>query len=264
MACNCIVIVREVWDTRDLVGQVLGPDGRLNDKGLTTRFEPEDLNSLEQALQLKDKQGGKVTVISLGPTRNVDVLRESLFRGVDEAIRLAAPAGAALDTAAQAEMCAAAIRKLGNYQLVLVGVTVPEGENSLLGAEIAARLGHAESSYVDGLVAVDATGVVVKRAIEMGFEHVRLDFPAVLCVGVSLVKDDPRTPRSAKAMLKLKLKKAEVPEWTAASLGLNGLAAKVTLTGYVAVPQRQIKTRQVDPEDAGALKAMLADVLGGR
>jgi electron transfer flavoprotein beta subunit len=245
------------------VGQVLGPDGRLNDKALTTRFEPEDLNSLEQALQLKDRQGGTVTVLTLGPTRNVDVLRESLFRGVDTAIRLVAPAGVALDTAAQAELYAAAIRKLGAYQLVLVGVTVPEGENSLLGAEVAARLGHGETSYVDGLVAVDATGVVAKRAIEMGCEHVRLSFPAVLCVGVSLVKDDPRTPRSAKAMLKLKLKKAEIPEWTAASLGLNTRAAQVALSGYAAVPQRQIETKTVDPENAAALKAMLADVLGG-
>lgn len=261
MPCNCIVVVREVWDTRDLLPTVIEADGKLNEGALARRFEPEDLNAVEQALQLKDKFGGKVTVLSIGQSRDVDVLRECLFRGADEAIRLVPPAGLRPDTGAQAKLVAAACRKIGQFDLVLTGVTVPEGENSLLGAEVAALLGIEQVTYVDSLKEIDAQSVLCKREIEMGSEYVRASLPAVLVLGVYLLKDDPRTPRSAKAMLKLKLKKAPVPEWTAADLGLAGLASKVQVAGRQVVPARQVQTRSVDPTSAGELKAMLQDVL---
>ena len=78
--------------------------------------------------------------------------------------------------------------------------------------------------------------------------------------GVYLLKDDPRTPRAPKAMLKLKKKKEPIPEWTAADLGVDA-TAKVAIAGYEAVPQPVIETKEVDAEDAGALKAMLQEVL---
>lgn len=258
MAYNCIVIAREVWDSRDLLANVVSGDA-LNESALTKRFEPEDLNSLEQALQLKEKHGGTVTVLSVGTARDVDVLRESLFRGVDKVIRVISPVEA--DTAVQAQLLAAAIQKVGDYNLILTGVNVPDAENSMLGTQVAGILGIDQISYVDSLVETNDDSVLAKREIEMGSEFIRLPLPCVLVLGVYLLKDDPRTPRAPKAMLKLKKKKEVIPEWTAADLGLDGLSPKVTITGYEAVPQPEIETQEVDAEDAGALKAMLQEVL---
>jgi electron transfer flavoprotein beta subunit len=256
---HIVVVVREVWDTRDIIGGALTEGGAL--KALPRRLEPEDLNSLEQALQIKDREGGRVTALSLAPAGDLDVLRECLYRGADEAVRVVPPAGP-LDSAASAALLAAAIRRLGEHSLILLGVSVPEGENSLLAGELAGRLGHAQVSYVDSLAELTEQSVLCRREIEMGSEFVRVPLPAVLALGVYLLKDDPRTPRSAKAMLKLKLKKAPIPEWSAAELGLgdgSGLA-RVRLAGLTALPMRQVETREVDPEDEAALRAMLQEI----
>jgi len=260
MPCNIIVIVREVWDTRDLTGSVLDGSGQIKPGALTTRFETEDLNALEMALRIKDEQGGRVIAMSVGAPGEVDVLRECLYRGVDEVVRIEADRGK-LDTQATSSLLAAAIRKQPAFDLVLVGVTIPEGENSLLGSHLAARLGVEQISYVDSLVKIGDGKIVGRRAIEMGYEDVEVPLPAVMSVGVALVEDDPRTPRSAKAMLKLKAKKAEIPTLSAADLGAS---APVCLpAGYTAVPERVVESKDVDPESESALKAMLDEVLKG-
>jgi electron transfer flavoprotein beta subunit len=265
MAYNCWVIVREVWDTRDLAGRVLDEDGRVREGALATRFEPEDLNALEMALRIKDGHGGRVTAISIGAPRGVDVLRECLYRGADDALRIDADPRV-LDTQAVARLLAAAIAGRGPYDLVLAGVSVVEGETSLLGSHVAALLGIEQISYVDALVAIGDGRVVGRRAIEMGTEDIETRLPALLSVGVALKEDDPRTPRSAKAMLKLKAKKTEIPEVRPAALGIEGDPATLRTTtagGLAPVEERVVQPRDVDAEDEAALKAMLDDVLKG-
>jgi len=263
MPFHCVVVAREVWDTRDLLAGVVG-EGGLNESALSRRFEPEDLNSLEQALQLKDAHGGKVTVLSVGPPREVDVLRECLYRGVDEVIRILPPEGLAPDTAAQAELLAAALRRIGEYDLVLAGVSQPEGENSLLGAHLASLLELDQVTYVDAIEEIGdpAAGALCKREVEMGSEYVRVPLPAVLVMGVYLLKDDPRTPRSAKAMPKLKMKKAPIAEWSCEELGIGDPAdlRRIEVSGYAPVAQKEVDTVDVDPEDEDALRNMLRDI----
>lgn len=257
MSVDTIVIVREVWDTRDLVGQVLDESGGLKPDALATRFEPEDLNALEMALRLKDAQGGKVTALSAGQPRAVDVLREALYRGVDAAVRVDADP-LALDEQALAAAYADAIRAQGPVGLVLVGTTVPDGANSLLGAHLAAALDADQVSWVDALESATPERAVAKRAIEMGYESVEVPLPAVLSVGVALLEDDPRAPRSAKAMLKLKMKKVDIP--------VHAAPATEPLTrtaGRAAVPARVIESRTVDAESETALQAMLDDARKG-
>lgn len=258
---NMIVIVREVWDTRDLAGAVLDDSGALKEGLLATRMEPEDLNALEAALRLKDEQGGRVIAVALGQPGGVDVLRECLYRGTDEVLRIDADPRT-LDTQAQAALLAKAVEKVGDARLILTGVTVCEGENSLLGSHLAALLGIEQASYVDAVQELNDDQVVAKRAIEMGYEDVALPLPAVLTMGVALVEDDPRSPRSAKAMLKLKAKKVEIPVLSPAELGVETASLTVAL-GREAVPERIIESKEVDAEDEGALKAMLDAVLKG-
>lgn len=261
MAVNSIVIVREVWDTRDLATQPLDESGQIRASALQTRFEPEDLNALEMALRLKDAQGGKVTVLSFGETGPVDVLREALYRGADEAHRIDVKR-ADVDTQGAARLLAAAIAKLG-ADLVLLGVTVPEGETSLLGSHVAALLGWEQVSYVDSLEKVEGGKALARRAIEMGYETIEVPCPAVLTAGVALLEDDPRAPRPAKAMLKIKHKKTEIPAHTPASLGVNVALKSSKIVKREPVAERVIQSVEVDPESESALKSMLDAILKG-
>lgn len=257
MSIDCIVVVREVWDTRDLVGQVLDDAGGIKAGAVATRFEPEDLNALEIALRLKDAQGGKVTVVAAGEPRGVEVLREALYRGVDAVVKVNADPQA-LDEQAMAEAYASAIRGAGAYGLILVGTTVVDGANSLLAAHLAAALDLQQVSWVDAVEEVTASHATAKRAIEMGYESVQVPLPAVLSVGVALLEDDPRAPRSAKAMLKLKMKKVEIPAHNPPAV--ESLTRTV---GRVAVPARVIESRKVDAESEAALKTMLDEARKG-
>ncbi len=264
MPAHIAVVVREVWDTRDLVGTLLDEAGKIRDGALQTRFEPEDLNALEAALRVKDRHGATVTVLAVGESRGVDVLRESLYRGVDAAVRVQAdPAG--LDDMALAALLAGAVRKLEGCDLVLVGTTVVDGENALLGAHLAAALGIDPVSWVDAIDEIGEGRAVAKRAVEMGYEFVEVRFPALLSIGVALLEDDPRAPRSAKAMLKLKLKKAAIPASTPAELGVEDPSAARTtaVAALEAIPPRVVESRAVDAEDEAALKGMLDAVLKG-
>lgn len=263
MAKTCVVIVREVWDTRDLSGSVLDASGGVKDGALLTRFEPEDLNALEAALRLKDASGLRVLALGIGEPGAVDVLRECLYRGADGAFRIAEDPKK-LDTAARARLLAAALRKIGGVDLVLTGTTTMiEGESSLPAAHLAGELGWNLLSYLDHIESADDSRLVGKRAVEMGYEYLETPWPCVAAMGVALLEDDPRAPRSAKAMLKLKHKKTEIPAWSAQDLGGADLSPAVLLAGYEAVPERVVETRTVDPENEAALASMLADVRKG-
>ncbi len=264
MSVHAVVIAREMWDTRDLVGPVLDANGAVKPGAVSTRFEPQDLNALESALRIKEMVGGKVTALSFNAIGDVDVLKECLYRGADEAIRIGAnPID--LDTAAAATLAAAAIRRLGDVNLVLVGWTAAEGESSVLGSCLAGLLGMEQISFVDRIVEAGDEFVIGRRAIEMGEEDIRVDLPALLSLGVALIEDDPRAPRPAKAMLKLKHKKTEIPVWSPADLGVPDPASNATtvVAAMESVPERVIESTAVDPEDESGLKAMLERVLKG-
>ena len=163
-------------------------------------------------------------------------------------------------------MLAAAIRKLGTPDLVLVGTSVVDGENAMLGAVLAAELNWDHVAWVDAIESVADGQAIVKRAIEMGYETLATPLPSVVSIGVALLEADPRAPRAAKAMLKLKMKKAAIPSATPAALGVDAPDSLLTtrVARREAVPERVIETRAVDPENTNDLKAMLADLLKGR
>ncbi len=264
MAYNLVVLVREVWDTRDLINAPVDEGGAIKKDALDTRFEPEDLNALEMALRIKDESDATVTAVSIGAPGSVDVLRECMYRGVDNVLRIEADA-ATLDTQSRAELAAAAIKQLEGVSVILVGSTVADAENSQLGTHIAALLGIDSVNWVDEIEGIADGSVKAKRAIEMGYETIETPFPALLSVGVALLEDDPRSPRNAKAMLKLKKKKEPIDSKTGADLGIgdaDGLGT-TKVAAFEVVEQRVIESKEVDPEDEAALKSMLNEVLKG-
>ncbi len=264
MAYNLIVAVREVWDTRDLVGNVLDESGQIKDGALDTRFEQEDLNALEMALRIKDDNDATVTAISIGAPKNIDVLRESMYRGVDNVLRIDANPET-IDAQTAAALIAAAVKDIGDYDLIITGSTVADAENSLLGAHIAQALNINSISWVDELEEITEDRITAKRAIEMGYEYIETPFPSVISVGVALLEDDPRTPRNAKAMLKLKKKKETIETKTPSDLDLDSINSTTTtkVADYEPVEQRVIESKVIDAEDEDALQSMLNETLKG-
>jgi len=261
---KCIVLVREVWDTRDLVGDFATAEGALNTVRLTTRFQPEDLNALEMALKIKDEHGGAVAALAIGQPQEVDVLRECLYRGADEVIRLPGDPLAFEDVPTRATRIAAAVAKSGGSDLLLCGLDVVEGENAQLGIHVAHLLDLPHANYVDRIESLGDGAVTCVRAIEGGYETVRLPLPCALLVGVALLKEDPRAPRSAKARLKLQHKKTPIPEWGEAELpGVSqSLAPQVVILNHVPVPQRQIQSRRVEGADEKGLASIIEELRG--
>jgi electron transfer flavoprotein beta subunit len=256
MPYEIFVFVREVWDTRDLVVDPLDSSGAIRESVLSCRFEPEDLNALEMALKVKDSDGSRVTVMAFGPPREVDVLRESLYRGVDRVFRIEGSGIEGLDAFSKACAIERALKVVGKFDLMLFGVDVVEGENAQIGSHLAGILGLPQATYVESLESIKDGFVTCKRAIEGGMEEVILPLPAILTVGVALLVDDPRAPRPAKAKLKLLHKKTQIP-----SIQLEELVTpKVLVLERIPMPAREIESKDIDPEDERALMRMIEEL----
>lgn len=256
------VWVREISDTRDIVGEVLDPNGQPRWGQWEGRFDPEDLNALEMALQVKDGcDSCKVTAVSSGRPRGVDVLRECLYRGVDGAVRVVPPRERP-GVMVEARMVAEAVKRLDPVKVLFTGIQLNEMENAQRGAMLARLLGWPLVSYVEALEGVGEGAMLLRRAIEGGIQRVEVDFPAVLSVGVALLKDDPRAPRSAKAKLKLQHKKTEIPQWTAQDLGLSedSLSDPSNVVAFRAVEQREFPSRRIDGYNESELKRMVEEL----
>lgn len=256
------VWVREIPDTRDMVGEVLDPNGEPRWGQWEGRFDPEDLNALEMALQVKDRsEPCRVTAVSSDRPRGLDVLRECLYRGVDGAVRVVPPRERP-GVMVEARLVAEAIKRLNPVEVLFTGIQLNELENAQRGAMLARLLGWPLVSYVDALEGVGEGVIRLRRAIEGGIQRVEVDFPVVLSVGVALLKDDPRAPRSAKAKLKLQHKKTEIPQWTMQELGLNehSLSNPSKVVAYRAVEQREFPSRRIDGYNESELKQMVEEL----
>ncbi len=112
MSYDCVVLIKQVPDTKAVTGRAMNDDGTVNRAVLPAIFNPEDLNALELALQIRQDHGGTVTVITMGLPRACDVLRESLYRGADRAILITDRRAAASDTLATSYILSCAVNKL--------------------------------------------------------------------------------------------------------------------------------------------------------
>jgi electron transfer flavoprotein beta subunit len=190
-----VVLVKQVPDTANVTGEAMKEDGTINRAALPTVFNPEDLNALEEALKLKDRHGGRVTVITMGPPAAVGVLRESLFRGADEVILLTDKAFAGADTLATSYALAQAVKRAGGFDLVLCGRQAIDGDTAQVGPQTAEKLGVPQITCVSRIDEVTETHVVATRSVEGGFETLESSLPALLTV--TSEANDPR-PASVK------------------------------------------------------------------
>lgn len=176
---NIVVLLKQVPDPKGYVG--IKPDGTLDREKARSIINPYDKNALEAAFETKDKNGGKVTVISMGPLRTEDALREALAMGADEAILLSDRKLAGSDTLATSYALSMAIRKLGHFDLILAGMEATDGNTGQVGPGIAERLGLPQITYVEQFE-VKGESVEAKRMIEGGYEKLRTKLPALLSI----------------------------------------------------------------------------------
>jgi electron transfer flavoprotein beta subunit len=206
MGYRCVVLVKQVPDTKRITGKAMNDDGTVNRAALPAIFNPEDLNALELALQVRDEYGGAVTVITMGPPGACEVLRDALYRGADRAILITDRRGAASDTLATSYILSRAVRHQGDFDLVICGRQAIDGDTAQVGPQCAEKLGIPQMTYVEAAVTLDNRTIRARRNLGHGWEVVEGHLPALLTV-----TGEANTPRPPAARKIMKYKKARAP-----------------------------------------------------
>jgi electron transfer flavoprotein beta subunit len=285
------VLVKQVPDTHNVTGEVMTKDGTMNRGALPAIFNPEDLNALEMALEIKERTGGTVTVITMGPPKAANILRDCLFRGADRVILLTDRKFAGADTLATSYVLQCAVQKAGPFDLVLCGRQAIDGDTAQVGPQTAEKLGIPQITYAETIIEITSTHVTAERALDSGSEIVRCTMPVLLTVVSSA-----NTPRPASVRRQMERKLAAVPSeyaairaqwpefesdealdafltkrglkipvWTAedigateGSIGLAGSPTQVHKVNFVVLESTESKT--IAPT-AEAIKAMIAELV---
>ena len=284
MSLNIVVLAKQVPDTRNVGKDAMKADGTINRAALPAIFNPEDLNALEQALQLKDKNpGSTITLLTMGLPRAAEIIRESLYRGADTGIVLTDRALAGADTLATSYAIATAIKHLGKFDIILGGRQAIDGDTAQVGPQVAEKLGLPQVTYAES-VKVEDGKAIVKRRLESGVETVECPLPLVVTVNGSA---DACRPRNARLIQKYKYavtpseKAALSPEkaalvdqraflnlkeWSAAEIeadleqcGLAGSPTKVK--GIVNVVFQAKESKRMDGKDQAALEDLVKELI---
>lgn len=280
MSFQIAVLAKQVPDTQNVGKDAMNPDGTINRAALPAIYNPEDLCALEMALQVKDQiKDAKVSVITMGPSRAAEIIRESIYRGADEGFVLSDRAFAGSDTVATSYAISLAVRKLGHVDMVFCGRQAIDGDTAQVGPQMAEILGFPQITYAEKLEEATPDKVTIVRRIENGIETVESSLPVLVTVGSSA---KPCRSRHAHRLLKYyracaaseagdKLAEVEtmwkehpylkIEEWNAAAvdpdysrLGLAGSPTKVKTVQNVVLAHKE--TMNVEPTQE-ALNAMM-------
>jgi electron transfer flavoprotein beta subunit len=288
---HSVVLVKQVPDTHNITGEVMTKDGTMNRGALPAIFNPEDLNALEMALQIKERTGGTVTVVTMGPPKAANILRDSLFRGADKVVLLTDRKFAGADTLATSYVLKCAVEKLGAFDLLFAGRQAIDGDTAQVGPQTAEKLGIPQITYAESIIEINDTHVTAQRALDSGSEIVRCTMPCLLTV-----VGTANTPRPASVRRQMERKLASVPseypavraQWpefesdealeaylvkhdlkipvwsaedigaTEGSIGLAGSPTQVHKVNFVVLESTESKTISPTPE---AIAAMVAELV---
>ncbi len=191
-----IVLAKQVPDTRNVGKDAMKADGTINRAALPAIFNPEDLSALEQALRLKERcPGSTVTLLTMGPGRAAEIIREGLYRGADDGVLLTDRAFAGADTLATSYALAMAIRKIGDFDLIVGGRQAIDGDTAQVGPQVAEKLGLSQITYAEEIVGITDGRITVRRKIPGGVETVEAPLPIVVTVNGSAAACRPRNAR---------------------------------------------------------------------
>jgi len=202
---NCVVLIKQVPDTKRITGEAMNEDGTVNRSALPAIFNPEDLNALELALQIKDQFGGRITVITMGLPAAAAILRDSLYRGADDAVLITDIRCAASDTLATSYIISCAVKKL-DYDIVLCGRQAIDGDTAQVGPQLAEKLDITQITYVEQLSELKDKTITARRNIGNGWQQVTAKLPVLLTV-----TGEANESRVAAAKKIMKYKNARAP-----------------------------------------------------
>jgi electron transfer flavoprotein beta subunit len=181
-------------------------DGTVNRAALPAIYNPEDLNALEEAIKIKEKHGGKITVITMGPPNAANLLRDSLFRGADDVALVSDRIFAGADTLATSYALSMAIKKNGPFDIVICGRQAIDGDTAQVGPQTAEKLGIDQISCVNEIIELKKDSITAKRSIEGGYEIVKAKLPILLTVTA-----EANVPRPPSAKRTMAYKRAKTP-----------------------------------------------------
>ncbi|MDR2706820.1 MAG: electron transfer flavoprotein subunit beta/FixA family protein [Planctomycetaceae bacterium] len=251
---HSIVLVKQVPDTANITADAMKEDGTVNRSALPAIFNPEDLHALEAALDIKQRFGGTVTVISMGPPKAADVLRDCLFRGADRAILITDRRAAASDTLATSYILSQAVKTVNHFDFVFTGRQAIDGDTAQTGPQCAEKLGIPQITYMEEISDIQNGQATVRRNIGNGWEIVRVKLPVLLTVIETA--NSPR-PCAAKRMMKYKNNRipAEVPPEQISELktknrlleqwNLNDIDADLNRCGVAGSPTKVFRIQSI-------------------
>ena len=207
MNLRIIVLAKQVPDTRNVGKDAMTAEGTVNRAALPAIFNPEDLNALEQALRLKEQNpGSTVGILTMGPPRAAEIIRQGLYRGADTGWLLSDRLFAGADTLATSYALATAIRHIGGADVIIGGRQAIDGDTAQVGPQVAQKLGLAQVTYAEEILACEDGQLTIRRHIDGGVETVSAPMPVVVTVNGSAAPCRP-----CNARLVMKYKHATVP-----------------------------------------------------
>ncbi len=247
---NIIVCIKQVPDTADV--RIDPETNTLIREGVPSIINPFDENAIEAALQLKEQHGGQVTVITMGPPQAEGALRQALAMGCDEAILISDRACAGSDTLATSYILSQAIRKIGDYDLIICGKQAFDGDTAQVGPGIAEHLGIPQATYaVD--VEVEEQTIHVRRLLAGRFETIEMKLPALLTADKHM-----NDPRHAGLRGVMQARKKEIPIWSIEEIEADpercGLLGSPTTVIEIFPPQRSRQSQRLegDPHEVAS------------
>jgi electron transfer flavoprotein beta subunit len=253
---HIIVLAKQVPDIEKV--KFLKDSNWVDRKSADTEINPFDLNAIEAAQQMKEKLGATITVISMGPATAEAVLKEAVARDADRGILLCDDAFAGADTLATSYALAAAIRKVGAFDLILCGEKTVDGDTGQVGPAVAERLGIPLLPFVSQITEVTTDKVTAVTETSAGSLNVEAGFP-LLITGTKEIN----IPRLPTLKDKLRARKAEVEKWAATDLGdadasRFGAAGSATWVESISVPPEKKRKGEVLKGEGSASQLVAA------
>ena len=289
MSLKIVVLAKQVPDTRNVGKDAMTAEGTVNRAALPAIFNPEDLNALEQALRIKEQNPGTtVGLLTMGPPRAGEIIREGLYRGADTGWLLTDRLFAGADTLATSYALATAIKKIGDVDLVIGGRQAIDGDTAQVGPQVAQKLGLNQVTYAEEILKIENGKATIRRMIDGGVEVVEAPLPLVVTVNGSAAEC---RPQNAKLVMKYKYAacplevaeddtrkglRAERPylnltQWSVADVdgdanqcGMSGSPTKVKEVQSIAFQAKESKTLTgADADIDGLIKELLNDKIIG-
>lgn len=260
-----VVLAKQVPDTKNVGKDAMNADGTINRAALPAIFNPDDMKALEMALKCRDiiKENNnidvKVTVITMGPPRANEIIREALYRGADNGFVVSDKRFAGSDTLATSYALSMAIKKSGHYDIVFTGRQAIDGDTAQVGPQTAEKLGVPQITYADEIIAATPETIRLRRVLQHGIETVESQLPVLVTV-----HGNAQDCRSRHAHLVIKKKNTEIPVCTADDLnpeferlGLKGSPTKVKNIENVVLAKKE--SIAINSDDEG-IKGLIEDL----